>query len=295
MKEKQYASGSVKRTDNRIVCVVVLYHKGLEDCEVYRTLIKENLQDLDCLLVFDNSSEARSATVTLPNGIFRYVSNGCNLGLSANYNNAARYAADNGFRWLLLLDEDTSFPPQALKVYRNALKAHPAEGLFVPLHRISNGKLLSPSRPFKGLADHVPPGIHSLRDYDVINSGLLVSVDEFLAVGGYKAEVNLDFSDYQFIERVRTLRQTVVVLDMECLQDFSNDVKDRQKLLRRFDLYCRNAVHFEALSSRSRHKVNYLVAKHTLMMSLRCRSLRPFKVLAGAIKNKRKGRRTGEY
>ncbi len=272
--------------NDKIACVVVLYRQGLTECETYKTLIKPHLAHIDCLLVFDNSPQYRHTELVLPNGIFRYYHNESNLGLSVNYNRAADFAAEHDYDWLLLLDEDTSFPKHAIQSYKSAIQAHPKETLFAPTHRIANGKLLSPSRPFRGLLKEIPAGIYDLRKYDVINSGLLVNAKDFIAVGGYKPEVNLDFSDYQFLERIRTRVQCLVLIDAECVQDYSNNVTDKTKLLARFDLYCRNAVHFEAAGFRSRLKINYLVFKHTLMIGLRCKSFKPFAMLCNAIREK---------
>ncbi len=259
--------------NKNIVCTVVLYRKTLLESEVYKTLLRDNVQHIDCLLVFDNSPEKRTVEMSLPHGEFHYISNMKNLGLSENYNAAAQFAVEHDYDWILLLDEDTTFPPEALLKYKAAIEEHPQIQLFVPTHRIANGKLLSPSRPFKGLLKDLPSGIYPLRKLDVINSGLMVAAEDFLAVGGYKPEVNLDFSDYQFIERLRSRCREMAVLNFECLQDFSNDETNKEKLLCRFELYCRNAAHFEAYTLRSRWNVNILIAKHTLAIGLRCRKL----------------------
>ncbi len=272
--------------NNKITCVVVLYRQGLSDCETYKTLIHPNLAHIDCLLVYDNSPQYRDSKLSLPNGIFHYFHNESNLGLSENYNRAADFAARHNCDWLLLLDEDTSFPKNALQHYQSAIKANPSESLFAPTHRIANGKLLSPSRPFRPLLKEIPAGIYDLQQYDVINSGLLVNVKKFITVGGYKPEVNLDFSDYQFLERIRTHVQHFVLIDVECIQDYSNNETNKEKLLARFQLYCRNAVHFEATNFRSRLKINYLVIKHTLMIGVRCKSFKPLVTLYNAIRKK---------
>ncbi len=269
-----------------IVCAVVIYGTKFTHCEVYRTFVKDNLDTLDCLFVFDNSPISMHEDVKLTKGEYKYVWNPSNPCLSDNYNQAAKYAHDNGYGWILLLDQDTSFPKNAYHIYANAMVHHPNIGMFVPIHKIAQGKCLSPVNSLRPSCCIVRQGVFSLDDFDVINSGMLVKVDDFIQAGGYKSDVNLDFSDFQFIERYKTVNDKAVALDVVCVQNFSNEETDRNKLLDRFRIYCSNVLNFEFYSNKTRWKIVYLVCKHTVALSLRCKSLRPVFILLGKIINK---------
>ena len=271
---------------DKIACAVVIYGTRLTECEVYETFIRRNLQSLDCLLVFDNSPASLFENVCVPDGVFKYYWNPSNPGVSANYNKAAALAKEIGCRWLLLLDQDTSFPVNALETYRHGVAWRPHSHLFAPLHMIADGRCLSPANVFCPLRKNVRPGTYSLKRFDVINSGLLVCVDDFIRVGGYKEDVGLDFSDFQFLERLRRVVSDVVVLDIECVQNFSNDSRDKEKLLERYEKFCRGVANFEFHSLRSIIKVCYLAVKHTVALAVRCRTFSVFKVLFFAMLKK---------
>lgn len=265
---------------DKIVCAVVIYGTKLTDCEVYQTFIEENLGNIDFLLVFDNTSTSLYEDINGVRGEYKYFWNPSNPGLSLNYNKAARFASENGCQWLLLLDQDTSFPKGAYCSYLKGISDYPDIKMFVPIHKISGAdKFLSPVNAVKPSSGNVELGVFSLNDFDVINSGMLVNVDEFIKVGGYKENVSLDFSDFQFVERFKVLHNRAVALNVTCLQNFSNEEKNVKKLLGRFDSYCRNVLNFEYHNSKTRAKIAYLVVKHTAMLSVRCRSVKPVFIL----------------
>lgn len=271
----------------KIVCTVVIYGVKISECEVYKTFIKKNLDKIDCLFVFDNSPISQYEEIKLSNGVYKYYWNPDNPGVSACYNKAAGFAFENGYRWILLLDQDTSFPPCAWSSYNKGLEDYPDVLMLVPKHRIITGKYISPSRVFGALPDKVPSGFYDLGKYEVINSGLMVRVDKFVEAGGYNAAVELDFSDFQFIDRIRKFIHVFLVLDIECLQDFSNMEKDESILLKRFDKYCAGAINFKTDSFKCKLKVAYLVIKHTVALSFRCKSFAVYGILLRAIKNKK--------
>lgn len=270
-----------------IVCAVVIYHSKLTDCNVYKTFIGKILDAIDCLMVFDNSPESLYEDISLAKGVYKYYWNKDNPGVSANYNKAAGYAAIKGYEWILLLDQDTSFPEDALDTYKKGINEYPGENIFVPMHKIKNGKYISPVNSLRRVAANINPGVYKLGKYDIINSGILIRVTSFVSAGGYKEDVKLDFSDFQFFERLRGKIKSVVILNINCMQDFSNYEQDKGKLVNRFRIYCENAVNFESDRLNVYAKITYLVIKHTLSLSIRCRSLIFIKILLKTIcKNK---------
>lgn len=264
-------------TDNTLfkncALAVVIYGRKLSLCNVYKTFIKPNADKIGCLLVFDNSPTSNYEDIPLVNGIYHYFWDKSNPGLSIHYNQAAQFAADKGYDWLLLLDDDTFFPSSAIDKYEAGVSMFPHERLFVPKHKIANGKYLSPAHSFRRLCTQVETGRVSLSKYDVINSGMLVLVDDFMRVGGYKVEVSLDFSDFQFVDRLRTSLHSMVVLDIECIQEFSNEEKDITKVVNRYKQFCNCFLHFETDRLRCRMKIAYLVIRHTLALTVKFKSV----------------------
>lgn len=221
----------------KILCVIVLYKCKLEDSKSYLSLLQNKNETI---FVYDNSP--LSQKVHTDNIV--YIHDSQNRGLGKAYNMAAKYAKDNHFKWMLILDQDTSFTDDALPKYVKAIEENPSILLFVPKHKISNGKFLSPT-PYhhktSKLQDNVPTGIVKLLPYAPINSGMLINIDLFWKAGGYDEAVWLDFSDIRFIEKVRKLIDVFYVVDTVCIQDFSVDETDMARLKNRFRIFCQCA------------------------------------------------------
>lgn len=233
----------------KVLPVVVLYNLSLSECESVNSLQLQNIKllNVDKLFVYDNSPDA--SLNSWINGEFNgleviYFHDINNSGVSKAYNDAADYAQKNGYDWLLLLDQDTVLPVGAFDKYHQAVSNNPNIPVFSPILKTKNNVICSPCR-FKfhrGFTpDHVPLGLVHFRDYAPINSCMLVSTEKLLSVGGYNEGAYLDFSDFQFIERLKKKYLEFFVVDFIALQDFSNDTKDISALKKRFEIYCKCA------------------------------------------------------
>lgn len=221
-----------------ILFVIVLYRSDYCHCNTYRTLLSKVKE---ChIFVFDNSPSSQQfddANVT-------YRHDASNPGLSYAYNAAAKFARENGYKWLLLTDQDTIFPNGMIDEYVKAINDNPKIGMFVPPVKISDNIYMSPVRMYwktGRLSNNVPIGtVASLRKYSPINSGMCVSVDMFFKCGGYKDEVFLDYSDFQFVERYRKVSDCCFVLNRCVRQEFSVKVDNPDNTLKRFAMRCRS-------------------------------------------------------
>ncbi|MDO4930960.1 MAG: glycosyltransferase [Bacteroidales bacterium] len=258
----------MKSPITHILPVVVLYRVHLEETTVYQTLLSKG--DFAQFMVYDNSP-ADFLQTPMPEGVI-YVRDTANSGLSRAYNTAADYAREEGFTHVLLLDQDTWFPPCAAACYAAADRKC---RLWAPSVRTLQGRPLSPTvQSWSGVrATRIPPGKYSLKKYYVINSGICVDVYTFGAAGGYKTDVRLDFADFQFLERFKQVDANFQLLRFEAVQDFSNDIVDEAQLFRRFKLYVESfrACRFNTRLTHLRHFLGVL--RHTLHLTLRTRSL----------------------
>lgn len=255
-----------------ILAVVVLYKQRLEETNAWKSLLRH----CSHVYVYDNSpasfhSSHLSRPSTLNPRLSQYVEDPTNPGLSKAYNEAARYAAAKGIRWLLITDQDTLFPENALEIYCRNSEQHTKLSMFLPKVRIADGNFLSPvrmrcyqARPAKT----TPEGVIPLKKYAVINSGILVSTDTFLACGGYNEKVFLDFSDYQFIERYAEKYPEAFVIDMEIRQDFSNLSDSREQKLARYRLFRRSLRGYETRRPFGRLQLRLIALKRYLRLHL---------------------------
>jgi rhamnosyltransferase len=270
-----------------ILAVVVIYNSRIEESETLNTLNKslESTSDYLDVVVYDNSLDS-----DLVNGsVFRkgflnihYFHDASNPGVSKAYNIAASYGEFLEKSWLLVLDQDTSFPVDTFSKYISAVKNNFALKLFVPVLKLADGRILSPARYWckRGFGlKRISLGLHEFNHLSPLNSGMLISLDAFTAVGGYDERVRLDFSDFMFIERFRKRFSEFFVVDVVGVQGFSDEERNVGKLNERFGWYCEGARNCEKESVWDWGQYMAVVCVRASMLAWRTGSLRFYRTL----------------
>lgn len=264
----------MKKESSQILPVVVLYNQSFLESITFQTLLSKMT---DNIFVYDNSQKAQEINLT---NVY-YYHNPNNSGLSSAYNSAASFARENGYKWLLLLDQDTDFSEVKIEDYQNAINANPDIKMFAP--KVKSGALyMSPTNvrhKYARLRSSVPTGLIDLRKYGVINSGMCLNVESMLACGGYKEEVFLDYSDFQFLDRFKRLYPTGFIMDCEARQDLSVFSDNKESSLKRFELFCRSIKACERHSTSDNYWFLFVVMKRCVSISLRLKSLKPYRIL----------------
>ena len=247
--------------------VIVLYKCGLSQSRTYQSLLS-NAVDLTFFMVYDNSPKTFAQnTDDLPKNCL-YVRDINNNGLSIAYNHAAKKARELGFSYLLLLDQDTLFPADAWKKYNENISF---KGVIAPMMNTNIGLPFSPTdvNRLVSKAVRIAPGDYSLYHYNVANSGICVPLDLFEQVEGYDLNVFLDYSDNQFLRRVRKKCDKLRILDITATQDFSGDCKNVSNLVARFDLYLLSARQFKLEGFKDSVGHYLVVFKHAVALFIR--------------------------
>ena len=254
-----------------IYIVIVLYKVALQDAVSYQTLIRSN--QIEEFFVYDNSPEEfNQPTELLPKGV-TYVRDFTNSGLSKAYNAGAKRARDLGYTHVLILDQDTRFEK---KIWKSYIDHSEFPGIVAPTIRTVQGQDFSPvdikGWSLKGV--HNPKsGEYSLFDVAVVNSGCCIPLSLYEQAGGYNEAVRLDFADFQFQIRARVFQPRLQLLSSIALQDFSNDIKDVDVLLHRYQIYLECAAHFTVDSAKLKIKHHYQVFRHGLALMLRTHNI----------------------
>ena len=228
----------------RILPVIVLYNQNLFESKSYISLLKDS--DLN-FVVYDNSPVQMHDPLVFGDKI-KYISDKGNGGVSGAYNYAAAFAKKNDFNWLLLLDQDTIFPEESLERYILACRQNPDIMLFAPVLKLSDGRLLSPVKSFlrHSYAVKLTGGKrYPLSKIVPVNSGILINTGAFLSAWGYDEKVFLDLADFEFAERFSKLSDSFFLIDIECVQDFSDIDSDMERLLKRFEIFCSCAGNYK--------------------------------------------------
>ena len=182
---------------NNILIVIVIYKRTLRQSETFLSLEK-NLshvtgQKLD-IYIYDNSPEPQQIAENEQLQII-YEHDASNSGVSKAYNKACLEANKIGKKWILIFDQDTTLPLNAIKKYSDAV-GEVDSGINVIAPKLySNNVLISPCRYIfhRGFhLSHVSIGNLLIKRHSFLNSGLLIKVDSIKEIGFFGRFISTD-------------------------------------------------------------------------------------------------------
>ncbi len=178
----------------KLMAVVVLYHPQPTVIDN----IKTYLDDVDQLLVLDNSEKAQEkgsmaqACSALPHS--RYVAFGDNMGMAYALNYALQLA--NSYDYLLTMDQDSSFPTGMVQRYKETVNHFPDKTVAM----------------FGGNYDHKTSDKPFKYEKKIITSGAMLNVSMAKELGGFDEQLFIDEVDSEFCYRARQHGQKIVML-----------------------------------------------------------------------------------
>src|SRR4051812_48011138 len=102
----------------KIAAVVILYQPSADAI----SNIESYYDSVDKIFVFDNTESGSGIQESLMSlSKIKLFHDSINAGIPKRLNQASRRAIEEGFEWLLTMDQDTSFPPEAIKLYLNCV------------------------------------------------------------------------------------------------------------------------------------------------------------------------------
>ena len=228
----------LSKEPREVLAVVVLYKQALGDSKTLISMDRAfaahpELLPVYRVLLWDNSPIAiKNPALTFP---FEYVHCCTNAGCGA-FNYAMELAESVAIPWLLLLDQDTSFPAGFLSKmaqYGRQIERTPRIAAVVPLHRC-RGQQISPKRlaSFYRLLP-LPDAFHGEYKHQMVvcDSATLMRVSALRDVGGYDEDLFwLDFSDiWVFAAMHRNHRSVYIASDLKLehslsMMDYDNDM-----------------------------------------------------------------------
>ena len=277
----------IKRDITDLTIIIVLYKQHLENSFTYTSLTAALTAfngSID-LIVYDNSPPSWEPAKITENEHWNitYIRDTSNAGVSKAYNAGVKQAAGKGRKWALFTDQDTIFPPETIDTYINAIQTIKGVGVFVP-KLVFNNKIVSPGKYFlkRGFAiPQIENGLHSFKGMCPINSGACISIELFNQVKGYDERIKLDFSDFDFFERLRKIEPHFYVLDIYCKHGISAfEISSKEQSLIRFGYYIEGARFF------AKNYIDKLIllvglSVRTIRLTFRYRSFEFLKILTG--------------
>jgi len=220
---------------------IITYKEKFYECKSFLSLLASfdaSRQSDITVFVIDNT-DTQDWSVNVGNYkdrvkvIYRHFPD--NPGISYGYNKINQYASKNGFEWVVFLDQDTILPQDSFQIYlrESQINSNP-----IKLPKVwANNKLLSPcwyvfhrSFQIKGIAEKYI----ATDKVSCINTGIMISTDFFLKVGGYNENLRIDLCDHEFILRAKKKLQHFYIMDIDLDQDFSANTNNLEQDLSRY-------------------------------------------------------------
>lgn len=193
---------------SRTICaVIVTYFPDLQLAERLKKITDQVVQTV----IVDNGSPASCVERIQEFGkspAIHLILNESNEGIASALNAGVRWAASQGFQWVLTFDQDTIVSPGMVAEFEMVVRSYPEPARLAVVgsnyQDKVNGKMLSWSGP--GTDNEFSTKIPS-----VLTSGSLISVSAFQTIGGFRDGFFIDCVDHEYCLHARALGFDVVV------------------------------------------------------------------------------------
>ncbi len=183
----------------KISATVIFYNPNEE---VYSN-IKSYINNVDKLYIIDNSDslneEIKNKLLNMYKNI-EYIFNGENLGIATALNIACDKAIEDGYDWILTMDQDSSF----LK-FNDYLKC------LDKLKEPENTAIIAANTMWHA-KDNIPlnPSFESEENFLVITSANLLNLKLFNEIGRFEDKLFIDMVDYDYCMKANTLKYKII-------------------------------------------------------------------------------------
>ena len=177
---------------SKIAAVVILYNPELSILEN----IKSYIDQVEKLYVVDNSEASNESLIQEIKSLSKieYAPNKYNIGIAAALNIGARKAIEEGFDYLLTMDQDSETPPRMVANLLNCFSEDSKIALVSPLIKHQTGRNIIQST--EKVCEQV---------YSAWTSGSLLDLDIFKLSGGFKEELFIDYVDHEYCLRLNRM------------------------------------------------------------------------------------------
>lgn len=205
--------------------MVALYNPTKENID----LVNNYKKCLDKIYLIDNSDKDNSSLIENDEKIV-YIPNCENLGIATALNIAANKAIEDGYKWLLTMDQDSIMTENVLKKLQDYVINNDTSniGIVSPYHDIG-------TRPANKdvMVEEMP---------EVMTSGNLINLDLFQIVGGFKDWLFIDLVDIEYCFNLRKNGYKVLRLNNAVMEHHLGNLKIHKILFKSFVCSNHNSI-----------------------------------------------------
>jgi rhamnosyltransferase len=183
----------------KIAAIVILYHPSINTLRN----IQSYAQSVGKVFVFDNTEGERSiinkALCEEPN--IDYFHDGENKGIAERLNQGAKQATQEGFDWLLMMDQDSQFQDNAINLYFDCIKKYTS---------INQVALFGTNF---SRDEHLSTFTTIPKEVDVmITSGTILNLHLYQVIGEFDEALFIDAVDVEYCLRAKKMGYSVIQL-----------------------------------------------------------------------------------
>lgn len=198
---------SVLRPKKNNICAVMVTHNPDDGVSERIGAIRHQVEEV---LIVDNNSEPGALSLLRclsPEHRTHLIRNEENVGIASALDQGVRWAAEHGYHWALLLDQDTIASEYMLDLLIEAYNLFPRSDKLA----VIGSNYVDPQTGKLAFSSKVPSGVCWKETEVVITSGSLMSLTVYKTIGPFRAEYFIDCVDLEYCLRARSKGFKVIV------------------------------------------------------------------------------------
>ncbi len=181
--------------DEKLICAIIVTYNGVQFISNTVDQLKKSVEHI--VIVDNNSTDGtRDILNSINSPGIKVIYNDNNYGISYALNKGVGYAKENGFTWVLTMDQDSiinnSMIDEMITVY-NRLSEFDKRKVACLAPKVLFENKLNPQANEKRYCEKTV----------VITSGNLVKVSAIMDIGGYEEKLFIDSVDFDFCLRLK--------------------------------------------------------------------------------------------
>jgi len=206
-----------------ILSILVMHNCKIEESKTLHSWLQSygkypQIYNSFKLIIYDNSFTKQSISINLPFE-YEYVHNPANVGVAKAYNYALNIAKNNNYDWLLLFDQDSSFPKNYISTLFNTCQnINPNEKIVACVPKVfHNNIFFSPSRVlWGGIHRPIDKNHKGICNFEImaIGSGALIRKSFILSIQGFNETYWLDCLDRWLFNTIYSEGKKVYVINL---------------------------------------------------------------------------------